>query len=541
MSEWDETTEEVESLSSEASGDVMSAEDGSVETTVEPLLSEEEDTGASTAAKSPRRWWVWPALFLFVLGVGGAVFLGYRLGRSMQPVVQPLAVSPSNQPVAQPLVASSSDQQVAQPPTTSTSDQGSAPTTAPVVAVVGDRVVTQAELEREIAVGRALYRATQGTAPGAVDEAGVIRQLVDDMLVLQAAEEANVSVSEEEVIAFIEQVKLSMQISDEALTAGLEAEGITLDDLRAVVRRVLTANRFVQAQVIADVPAEETEAVIEEWLTERRTQANVRMQQIALAEPVVGRGEPVVGALVPEFTLQDLEGNSVTPNDLRGQAVLIHFWATWCPPCQIGMSAIEEAYRKYQAQGFQVLAVNVQEQSAEVQSFVQQYGLSFPVLLDETGSVARRYQVRGLPASFFVNRKGAVVATWAGALSPDTIDTYVTQALTSTDEPQDIQLPAADDVHEVHWHVRLKIIIDGVERQLFNLEDGELVDVHRPNTTLGSALKGLGIDYGPDCILELCREGERKGQLVVRINGEVVSDFAEYLLKDGDEVVMELK
>lgn len=419
---------------------------------------------------------------------------------------------------------------------------GTAATTRePVVAVVGELAISLDDLEREIAVGRALYRASKGEAPGEVDEAAVIRQLVDDLLVLRAAQESGISVTEAEVTGAMQQVLRSQGITQQALQTALETEGVTLQDLRDVVRRALLVDRYVRQYIAGDAPPEEASAMLTRWLETQRAKAQAHMQQIAAAEPVVSRGDAVVGGLTPNFTLPDLTGTEVTPRDFQGQTVLLYFWATWCPSCQDPLSTLKALHAKDRDRGLQVLAVSVQEQPEEVRAFTEPLMLGFPVLLDEIGAVARRYRVRGLPTSFFVNPKGTIVAIQAGAMERNALEVNIQQALESTERPRPVTPPAGEEEHELHWHARLRVLIDGRERQLYNLESGQFIDIHRPNTTLGEALEELGIEYDVDCILELCREGERRGRLVVRINGEAVQNFAAYLLHDGDEVVMELK
>lgn len=118
---------------------------------------------------------------------------------------------------------------------------------------------------------------------------------------------------------------------------------------------------------------------------------------------------PRVGAQAPDFTLTTLEGRTVQLSALRGQAVLVNFWATWCPPCRAEMPALEQVYRAYRDQGFVVLAVNASDQDGgDVPAFVAAYGLTFPILLDQDGAVQRRYQVEAFPTSFFIDRRGVV-------------------------------------------------------------------------------------------------------------------------------------
>ena len=93
---------------------------------------------------------------------------------------------------------------------------------------------------------------------------------------------------------------------------------------------------------------------------------------------------PQAGFLAPDFTLETLDGESVTLSGLRGQVVLVNFWATWCPPCRAEMPAIEQAYTDYANDDFVILAVNATQQDSlgSIETFQSEYGLSFPILLD---------------------------------------------------------------------------------------------------------------------------------------------------------------
>ena len=117
---------------------------------------------------------------------------------------------------------------------------------------------------------------------------------------------------------------------------------------------------------------------------------------------------PEKGFIAPDFTLQTLDGKMVTLSDLRGQVVLVNFWATWCPPCRAEMPAMQQAYDQYRTDGFVVLAVNMLEGDAQVTDFVYQTGLTFPVLVDKGGGVSERYQVKSIPTTYFVDREGVI-------------------------------------------------------------------------------------------------------------------------------------
>jgi cytochrome c biogenesis protein CcmG/thiol:disulfide interchange protein DsbE len=119
---------------------------------------------------------------------------------------------------------------------------------------------------------------------------------------------------------------------------------------------------------------------------------------------------PREGFSAPDFTLDSLDGGQTALSDLRGQIVLVNLWASWCLPCRAEMPAIERAYRSYKDLGLEVLAVNAtnQDDVDAARAFVQERGLTFPVLLDRTGSVSVAYNLRGLPSSFFIDHQGVI-------------------------------------------------------------------------------------------------------------------------------------
>lgn len=144
---------------------------------------------------------------------------------------------------------------------------------------------------------------------------------------------------------------------------------------------------------------------------------------------------PRAGFSAPDFTLDLLAGEQVTLTSLRGKVVMINLWASWCPPCRAEMPAIESVYRAYKDRGLEVLAVNTtyQDSEAEAAAFVRQFGLTFPVPLDRTGSVSARYQLRGLPSTYFVDRQGVIRAVVIGGpMTEATIQAKVEELLNET-------------------------------------------------------------------------------------------------------------
>jgi cytochrome c biogenesis protein CcmG/thiol:disulfide interchange protein DsbE len=126
------------------------------------------------------------------------------------------------------------------------------------------------------------------------------------------------------------------------------------------------------------------------------------------AQAISEKALPLPGHRAPDFTLPSLAGEPVTLSDLQGQVVLVNIWATWCPPCRDEMPAIEAVYQRYGNRGFTVLAVNQMEPQAAVADFVQELGLTFPIVLDGRGSVSQLYRVRALPTTFFIGRDGMI-------------------------------------------------------------------------------------------------------------------------------------
>ena len=119
---------------------------------------------------------------------------------------------------------------------------------------------------------------------------------------------------------------------------------------------------------------------------------------------------PREGFLAPDFTLETIEGKTVRLSDYRGQTVLLNLWATWCPPCRAEMPAIQKMHEEYKDQGFIVLALNMtyQDTPSNVEPFIQEYDLTFPVLLEPSGQVAAQYELRSLPSSFFIDKNGII-------------------------------------------------------------------------------------------------------------------------------------
>jgi cytochrome c biogenesis protein CcmG/thiol:disulfide interchange protein DsbE len=119
---------------------------------------------------------------------------------------------------------------------------------------------------------------------------------------------------------------------------------------------------------------------------------------------------PREGFLAPSFELKRPTGEVIRMDDLRGQVVVVNFWASWCPPCKAEMPDLERAYQAHRKQGLMILGVNgtFQDSQDSAVGFANAQGVTFPVLLDLSGEVDRRYLVRALPTTFFIDRQGII-------------------------------------------------------------------------------------------------------------------------------------
>ena len=146
---------------------------------------------------------------------------------------------------------------------------------------------------------------------------------------------------------------------------------------------------------------------------------------------ISGSNAALKGKPAPDFQLMDLDGNSVRLADLRGKAVLLNFWATWCPPCKIEMPWFVDLQKQYGPQGLQIVGVAMDEGNAHdaVAKFAKDMGLNYTVLLGND-KVADQYGgVDALPTTFFIGRDGTIVTRVFGLVSHSEIEDNVRAAL----------------------------------------------------------------------------------------------------------------
>lgn len=122
----------------------------------------------------------------------------------------------------------------------------------------------------------------------------------------------------------------------------------------------------------------------------------------------------LVGKPAPDFQLKTLDGKSVSLAELKGQVVVLDFWASWCPPCIESLPHLGKLYQEKQGKGVKVFAVNVAEDKAKVETFLKSKNVTVPVLLDSKGDAAKKYNVTSLPQTVIIGKDGTVKKVFVG-------------------------------------------------------------------------------------------------------------------------------
>jgi phosphatidylglycerol---prolipoprotein diacylglyceryl transferase len=129
---------------------------------------------------------------------------------------------------------------------------------------------------------------------------------------------------------------------------------------------------------------------------------------------VVGTAGCTNATQAPDFVAQDLQGQAVRLSAQRGKVVFLNLWTTWCPPCRLEMPAMQDLANKLVGDDFVMLAVSEDDGVAPVEKFIEEMKISFPVLVDPTGEVGRRFGITGYPETFIIDREGRQVARFIG-------------------------------------------------------------------------------------------------------------------------------
>ena len=124
---------------------------------------------------------------------------------------------------------------------------------------------------------------------------------------------------------------------------------------------------------------------------------------------------PRVGARAPAFEARRFDGGTLRLNELRGKGVVMNFWASWCVPCREEARDLEATYQKYRARQIVFVGVDIQQDTWEdARGFLKEFGITYPAIRDEDGKIALKYQMYGLPTTFFIDKDGVLRGKYVG-------------------------------------------------------------------------------------------------------------------------------
>lgn len=302
-----------------------------------------------------------------------------------------------------------------------------APSGGDVLATVDGEPITARDVDVEYVVQKELQLRVAGKV---LDESSaavqgfrrdLLARLIDRWLAAAEASRLGIAVPEAELDARMEGLGAGFGVQTSLLRDAVLAapEGLTLDDYRAWGRRMLLIQGLIESPQAAGYAEryaaatgrptlQVTEGVVAGVVNaERRPDIRLHIDGETIAP--VREGEAA-----PEIVLRNLAGETVALSGYRGRPVMINFWATWCGPCRLEMPLFQNAHETNE--DLVVLAVNSLEPPATVQPYVDAMGLTFPVVLDETGRYSLIYRVDALPTTIFVDRDGVVVRAHRGAI-----------------------------------------------------------------------------------------------------------------------------
>lgn len=163
------------------------------------------------------------------------------------------------------------------------------------------------------------------------------------------------------------------------------------------------------------------------WLISSRTPLATFWGAL-IGETNLAQSSLVAEQAAPDFELKSLAGETIRLSDFKGKPVLLNFWATWCGPCRAEFPELQSAAVEYKDKVV-IIGINMttNDTPTQVPAFVAEFGVTFPIALDETGEVSRAYQITGLPTSVFIDRDGIASEVRLGAINKAYIEAILSK------------------------------------------------------------------------------------------------------------------
>ena len=141
---------------------------------------------------------------------------------------------------------------------------------------------------------------------------------------------------------------------------------------------------------------------------------------VACSDPGEAYRPLAAGDPAPAYAAADLSGDTLSLSALRGQAVLLNVWATWCAPCRHEMPGLQALHERYAGRGLRVVGVSVDTRGSDdpIRRFVDEFGISFTILFDPADAVSRRFRINAVPETFLIDAQGRIVHHWIGQFEP---------------------------------------------------------------------------------------------------------------------------